>query len=91
MAYNTNTDRLLDRSKKGIEESLGRCGGQLLTGNSPVTGTFRAIQAIAETTVTTVGSLQVTSLTIPAGIVLYGEFTSVTAGAANTLIVYNAC
>lgn len=89
MAYNTNTDRLLDRSKKGIEESLGRCGGQLITGT--VTGTFRAVQAIAEATVTTVGSLEVTGLTIPAGIVLYGEFTSVTAGAANTLIVYNAC
>lgn len=91
MAYNTNTDRLLDRSKKGIEESLGRCGGQLLPANSAVTGTFRAVQAIAEATVTTVGSLEVTGLTIPAGIVLYGEFTSVTAGAENTLIVYNAC
>lgn len=91
MAYNTNTDRLLDRSKKGIEESLGRCGGQLITGTTAVTGTFRAVQAIAEATVTTVGSLEVTGLAIPAGIVLYGEFTSVTAGAADTLIVYNAC
>ncbi len=90
MAYNTNTDRLLDRSKKGIEESLGRCGGQLL-GTSTVTGNFRALQFIAETTITTVGTLTLSSITIPAGMVLYGEFTSVTAGAENSVIAYNAC
>lgn len=90
MAYNTNTDRLLDRSKKGIEESLGRCGGQILAAEA-TSGKFRALQFIAESTITTVGTLTLTEITIPAGIVLYGEFSSVTPGTADSVIAYNAC
>lgn len=90
MKLNTTTDRILDRSRRGIQESLGICGGQLLT-TSPTTGSFRALQFIAETTITTQGSLVLTTVTIPAGMVLYGTFTSVTAGAADSVIAYNSC
>lgn len=90
MAYNTTTDRILDRSKTGIEESLGRCGAQLLS-DAETTGKFRALQFIAAAAITTVGSLTLTSISIPAGTVLYGEFTSVTSETTDAVIAYNAC
>ena len=90
MAYNTTTDRILDRSKTGIEESLGRCGGQLL-GITATTGNFRALQFIADASITTVGSLELSNIAITTGTVLYGDFTSVTSDTANAVIAYNAC
>jgi hypothetical protein len=92
MGYNTNQDILLNNIKQNFQESLGQCGGQLITAaNTAVTGKFTAICAVADCTVTTVGNLQVTSLAIPAGMVLYGYFTSVTVTTANEAIVYNLC
>lgn len=90
MSINTTTDRILDKSRQGIDESLGKCGAQML-GTSEVTGKFRAIQFISETAITTAGTLTLSGKTIPAGIVLYGEFTSVIADAGDSVIVYNAC
>ena len=91
MSINTTTDRILDRSRQGIDESLGKCGAQMLEDASEVTGKFRAIQFISETAITTAGTLTLSGKTIPAGIVLYGEFTSVTPAAGDSVIVYNAC
>jgi hypothetical protein len=91
MGYNTNQDILLNNIKQNFQESLGQCGGQLIGVTTAVTGKFTAICAVADCTVTTVGNLQVTSLTIPAGMILYGYFTSVTVTTANEAIVYNLC
>lgn len=90
MGYNTNQDILLNNIKQNFQESLGQCGGQSVT-NATVTGKFTAVCAITDCEVTTVGNLQVTNLTIPAGMILYGYFTNVTIASGDTAIVYNLC
>lgn len=90
MGYNTKEEILLNSSKTSLEESLGKCGGILLT-NSATTGKFIAVTAIAEETLTTAGTLTLTEVTIPAGVTVYGRFTSLTAGTASKFIAYYEC
>lgn len=92
MGYNTKEEILLNSSKTSLEESLGKCGGILLTNTSATTGKFIAVTAIAEATLITAGTLTIASaLTIPAGVTVYGRFTSLTAGTANAFIAYYEC
>lgn len=90
MGYNTKEEILLNSSKTSLEESLGKCGGILLTTNA-TTGKFIAVTAIAEATLTTAGTLTLGNTTIPAGVTVYGRFNSLTAGTANAFIAYYEC
>lgn len=93
MGYNTKEEILLNSSKTSLEESLGKCGGILLTTNA-TTGKFIAVTAIAEATLITAGTLALpsgTPVTIPAGVTVYGRFNSLTAGTANAFIAYYEC
>jgi hypothetical protein len=90
MGYNTKEEILLNSSKTSLEESLGKCGGIVLTANA-TTGKFIAVTAVAEATLTTVGTLTLSTLTIPAGVTVYGRFSSLTAGIANAFIAYYEC
>lgn len=94
MGYNTKEEILLNSSKTSLEESLGKCGGILLANTSLTTGKFIAVTAIAEATLITAGTLALpsnTPVTIPAGVTVYGRFTSLTAGTANAFIAYYEC
>jgi ABC-type sulfate transport system permease subunit len=90
MGYNTKEEILLNSSKTSLEESLGKCGGVLLT-NAATTGKFIAVTAIAEAQLSTTGTLTLTATTIPAGVTVYGRFSSLTAATANTFIAYYEC
>jgi len=90
MGYNTKEEILLNSSKTSLEESLGKCGGVLLPA-STTSGKFIAVTAIAEASLTTVGTLTLTTTTIPAGVTVYGRFSSLTAAAANSFIAYYEC
>lgn len=90
MGYNTNEERLLNSSKLVLEESLGKCGGQVVS-DATVTGKFTAITPVTECVVTTQGNLTLSSLTLPAGLTVYGYFTSVQIANGDTAIVYKAC
>ena len=89
MGYNTNEERLLNSSKLVLEESLGKCGGQVVS-NATVTGKFIAITPVTECAVTTQGNLTL-SVTLPAGLTVYGYFTNVQIANGDTAIVYKAC
>lgn len=90
MGYNTKEEILLNSSKTSLEESLGKCGGILLTNNA-TTGKFIAVTALGEATLTTTGTLTLTGVTIPAGVTVYGRFNSLTAGTASKFIAYYEC
>lgn len=91
MGYNTKEEILLNSSKTSLEESLGKCGGIVLAANTPTTGKFIAVTAIAEANLTTAGTLTLTANTIPAGVTVYGRFSSLTAGTQNAFIAYYEC
>lgn len=91
MGYNTNEERLLNSSKLVLEESLGKCGGQLVANNTPVTGKFIAITPLtANNTFTTQGNLTLSNTALGAGLTVYGYFTSVTVHTGSA-ILYKAC
>lgn len=90
MGYNTNEERLLNSSKLVLEESLGKCGGQVVS-STTVTGKFIAITPVTECVVTTQGNLALSGITLPAGLTVYGYFTSVQIASGDTAIVYKAC
>lgn len=90
MGYNTKEEILLNSSKTSLEESLGKCGGVVLT-TSNITGKFIAVTAIAEAGLTTAGTLTLSNITIPAGVTVYGRFNSLTAAAGNSFIAYYEC
>ncbi len=91
MGYNTNEERLLNSSKLVLEESLGKCGGQLVTNNTPINGKFIAITPLdASNSFTTQGNLTLSSTALGAGLTVYGYFTSVTV-VTGRAIVYKAC
>jgi hypothetical protein len=92
MGYNTNEERLLNSSKLVLEESLGKCGGQLVTNSTPITGKFIAITPLSvSNSFTTQGNLTLSSgTTLGAGLTVYGYFTSVTV-VTGSAIVYKAC
>jgi hypothetical protein len=92
MAYNTSQDRLLDEIKK--RSNLGACGGALVPGTDAFTtgAPFAAVTALADINVTTVGNGPNLSTTaVKAGTTIFGQFTSVTASVANSLVVYSEC
>lgn len=90
MGYNTNEERLLNSSKLVLEESLGKCGGQVVAG-ATVTGKFIAITPLeASNSFTTQGNLTLSSTALGAGLTVYGYFTSVTV-VTGRAIVYKAC
>jgi hypothetical protein len=91
MGYNTKEEILLNSSKTSLEESLGKCGGIVLTTTSPTTGKFIAVTAVVEAQLSTTGTLTLTTLTIPAGVTVYGRFSSLTAGTQNAFIAYYEC
>lgn len=69
--------------KGNLQAALGGFGGKLITNTAattPDTGyKFIAIQAITDSVVTAVGNITgITSLSIPAGFVFYGEYSSIT-------------
>lgn len=90
MGYNTKEEILLNSSKTSLEESLGKCGGVLLTASN-ITGKFIAVTAIAEAGLTTAGTLTLSNITIPAGVTVYGRFNSLTAATENSFIAYYEC
>lgn len=90
MGYNTKEEILLNSSKTSLEESLGKCGGILLPAAEQL-GKFIAVTAIAEANLTTAGTLTLSGTTIPAGVTVYGRFTSLTASAINSFIAYYEC
>ena len=91
MGYNTKEEILLNSSKTSLEESLGKCGGILLTTTTATAGKFIAVTAIAEAGLTTAGTLTLNDVTIPAGVTVYGRFTSLTADTINSFIAYYEC
>lgn len=91
MGYNTKEEILLNSSKTSLEESLGKCGGILLTTTNATTGKFIAVTAIAEADLTTAGTLTLSATTIPAGVTVYGRFNSLTASATDSFIAYYEC
>ena len=73
--------------------SMGQSGGKYIANTdatTPETGyTFVAIQAIEDAVVTLVGNITgITSVTLSAGSVIYGRYTSVTL-ASGKVIAYN--
>jgi len=93
MAYNTNSDILADKAAKALESGIGKCGGQLIAPSAVTTGNFVAITIITNTVFTTLtGSIANVDNTdtYPAGITLFGNFTTVTL-ASGIVIAYTAC
>jgi hypothetical protein len=74
----------MPKTEKGcLQASLGGFGGAYISDtneHTPETGyVFVAIQALTDSVVTAVGNITgVTAITIPAGFVFYGEYTSIT-------------
>lgn len=92
MAYNTNADILANKAAKALESGIGKCGGQLIANTTVTTGTFVAITIITNAVFTTLtGSIAgMDSTTFPAGVTLFGNFTTVTL-ASGKVIAYTAC
>lgn len=75
-----------DRTQKGllndindnIGASMGNDGGAVITDTSAHTGNFTAILVVSDCVITTVGNITMTALSIPAGVVIPGTFTSIT-------------
>lgn len=72
--------------------AFGLNGSTYISGTSAVTGTFVAIQALADTVVSTMTSTDIagtlTSVPIPAGVTIYGTITSITL-TSGKVIAYN--
>lgn len=77
-----------------MEYDLYTDGQNVVTGNTTQTGSFRALQAVANTTVSAMewdadyeASGNWTSLTvIPQGTTLYGRFNSITLGSGQAIL-----
>lgn len=80
---NSNVVPVLDR------EAMGKNGGVVIADTNAHTGTFTAILVVSEAVVTAVGDITITALTVPAGIVIPGEFTSITL-ASGSIIAYGS-
>lgn len=72
--------------------SLGNLGGKYSGAATitPATGfVFQAIQVLADSTITLVGNITgITTITILAGTVIYGRYTSCTIAAGGSVIAY---
>ena len=93
MAYNTNSDRLLNRIKKSV--GIGGCGGILIDDTSTHTGTFSAVQAVgtadAVLSTNTVSDISdFAQITIPKGVTVFGNFTAVDL-VSGKVIAYRTC
>jgi hypothetical protein len=77
-----------------IKNLTGLQGGVVMSGNQTETGRFHAIQALTATTLGTVSTnldqttTSLTGKTIPAGSMIFGDFTSIQTTAGDS-IAYN--
>jgi len=82
-----------------VSSSLGRRGSTYITDTNAHTGTFGCIQALAATVIATlvsgtdhagsaVMSGTLTNVPLPAGVSIYGSFTSITL-TSGTVVAYN--
>jgi hypothetical protein len=76
---------------------LGQAGSQYIAASQtavlPSNGDFVKIHVFSSGPLTTVGAEaafpSLSAVTVPAGTILYGRFTSITTGAGITLVAYN--
>jgi len=93
MKYNTPGDRLLKRIEKRAK--IGDCGVIYIDDTSEHTGPFTAVQAIAESTLDvsacTSNIEDAADITIPAGVTIFGNFTSVAFSGTPSVLAYYSC
>ena len=94
MGYNTNADRLLDRVNKALR--VGACGAILINDTAAKTGKFSAITAVGTadvvldaTTASDITDFDV-DVTIPKGVTIFGNFTSIVVN-SGVAIAYKSC
>lgn len=77
------------RTTEILETSIGTYGGKYITTNvatTPTLARFVAIQAITDTVVNTVvGNINVAGITLQAGLIIYGRWTSITLTSGNVI------
>ena len=96
MAIRTTSESLLHDSAVALNKGLGVHGVVMITGNaaqSVASGTYFAVQfvtACTPTALTISNSTTVTGVAHPAGTIIYGDITAITAGGGETYILYKA-
>lgn len=81
-------------SEKGvINTSMGNRGGLYITDTNPknpINGSvFNAIQVITDCVITCIGNItSITSVTLVAGTVIYGRYTSITLASGSVIAYY---
>lgn len=79
----------MSRSTQILEQSIGSYGANYIANTDANTGLFCAITALETSVVTTIGNIALTTVTVSAGITIYGRFTSVTL-ASGKVLAYKA-
>lgn len=76
-----------------VNNLMGENGGTYITGTGATNGNFQAYQALTATVIASMTSARIsgtlTSISVPAGSIIYGHFTSITL-TSGTGIAYNA-
>ena len=83
----------MSQSSIRVSNIKGDAGGTYLAGAGTLNGAFDAIQALAAsvivvTSTNIVGLTTATSITLPAGAIIYGNYTVIT-WTSGTIIAYN--
>ena len=79
-----------DRSAAILQESMGGCGAQYITGSTD--GDFVAFTVILdEGTVTTTGEPALSTIDVPAGVTVFGRMTNITPASGTTVVAYTTC
>jgi len=96
MEYRTPGDRLLKRIEK--QSRIGACGVVMIDGDAAqdeITGPFSAVQALSEAVIdtsecTTNIESEADTITIPAGVTIFGNFDSIELDSGKVLC-YKSC
>ena len=93
--YNTNSDRLLNRIKKSV--GVGGCGAIYIDDQATHTGNFSAITAVGTADAVLANATSVSDIadfdadiTIPKGVTIFGNFTTIDL-TSGKVIAYNTC
>lgn len=80
----------MNNYRNNILRTIGKYGSEIESGTTTHTGNYFALQCVTDVTLTTLtGNIEgtVTGITYPAGLIIYGEFTTITL-ASGTAILY---
>ena len=87
---NRNIRTPQDKSAAILQESMGGCGAQYITGSTD--GDFVAFTVILDAgSVSTTGSPTLSTIDVPAGVTVFGKMSNITPASGTTVVAYTTC